>query len=734
MVNDHQSSWCLRKVGEMAGPGCVIAGLTLIEFTLANLVPPRFMPLKAGAGLVAYFFLVTLLWWTTVVWFVFGYTSLIRASLKRLPGRRTILAAAAIAAVALGFLATIYCACWGFCIRTGNLPDADVLQFILLNADMLGKYFRQTEPKALLQIAAIWLVSQLACTGVLYYLLRRAKTRSLRSELATFVFMLFVSCNLIIGPIAFDEPESTPQNRALASKRPQSNATYLMTHRLNPVIALCRGWILQDTSGQDEEISLGALIPRTGPATPPRISNTGQRPPNILVIVVESLRADVVGMSHQGQEVIPNINRLSREGILFTRSYAQSVHSDYSDPCLVSSLYPLRSRGHYFYERHVAWPKQLLWDAVQPGYSTALVSSQNEAWSNMHLFYESPNLDLLFDARSAPELSFLPEGDASFHDWANDTGLAGKLNDRLTAATAIRWITEREADSRPWLCVVNFQTSHFPYQLPRGETGRFQPCKINFEASLFDWDKRHSGTVWNAYLSALRYIDDRVGEIRKSIDELTADSRTIIVVTGDHGEAMGEIDEFGHAQSLIETVCRVPLIVHAPGRIPPGRSDDLAQGIDVAPSVLGLAGFAPNPAFQGINLFDDNIAPPGRRLVFLHSRAGGVGADAVVADCGWKLIAPMDSTDVTLQFRPTDLVSSPDLSSEYPEVAGILHTCLIQWRRQQLAYYREPRYHKLFFAPRSPELPESAAEILVRAAESITGQQQQMKSSAERDP
>lgn len=87
---------------------------------------------------------------------------------------------------------------------------------------------------------------------------------------------------------------------------------------------------------------------------------------------------------------MPHLNKLCRSGRRFTRAYAQSSHSNYADPALFSSLYPLRTRYHHYYSRSDPWPKTLLYDVLKSlGYATALYSSQNEGWGNMDAFLES---------------------------------------------------------------------------------------------------------------------------------------------------------------------------------------------------------------------------------------------------------------------------------------------------------------------------------------------------------
>lgn len=663
------------------------------------------------------FFSVVPLFWITTAWVVYWYARTLHCLLRPLTKRRVFLGAL-VASIPLCLLVFFYCLSWGFYFRTGVLPDIDVLHFSAINMNMLGKYFWQSEPRVLIEMVALALGAVGGCGTIMLRL--TSYQRQKRISVMPLVIAVWILLNLVCIPIVFDYSDAHVTDRATAYRLSNHAVTFDLTRKVNPVLSWLNNSTFLDDSAVGTNIPLEALPPRSTElrkASSLKSDIEPSRHPNILVIVVESLRADVVDAVHQDQQVMPNMNRLSREGCLFTRSYAQSVHSDYSDPCIVSSLYPLRSTKQYFYQRSVAWPKVLLWDVLKPlGYSTAMFSSQNEAWSNMHLFYQSASLDVLFDSRSAASSSFIPKDDSSFAKWVADTGLAGKLDDRLTAQAALNWVADCENINQPWQCVVNFQTSHFPYHLPKGQVGGFEAGEFDFEASLLSWDIRHQATIKNAYFNALRYIDDRLGEILTQLEQLDALQRTIIVVTGDHGEAMGEVGEVGHGQSLIETTCRVPLIIYYKDQVPPQQSDYLSQAVDIVPTLLGLAGHSTHPAFQGIDLLSYRRLPKNQRIVFVHRRVGGIGADTIVSATGWKLIKSDHSPQLQLYFRPTDLAPSIELSRDFPEVTDILHALLMEWRERQIAYYRHSNFHQLFFAPRSPEMSSQQSTVLLESA------------------
>ena len=671
--------------------------------------------------------LVPLLFWCTARWWCYwmvrGIHLLGQAAdghLKLLPGIAGF--------IAMSTFVYMYLISWRFYLRTGVFPDGDVFYFMYVNREMLYEYARQTE-RHLLWEAALLLPASVGICGVAVVAANRDEWTTSTAEdpvpavIWTWIFFSFLLLPSIITPDETIQSNSTSdQQRRVSSFRDSGVPllSYELTKRANPMVGWFSRAIAREVSFVNGTISPTLLVPRSvvDDAPSQQANAAGEsRPSNIIVIVVESLRADVPGVTHQEVEVTPNINRLRRSGTSFDRAYSQSVHSDYSDPCIVSSLYPLRTEGQYFYKRVVPWPKVLLWDALKGhGYSTSMFSSQNEAWSNMHLFYDSASLDVMFDSRSDPKSSFVPVGDRGFKKWVEMTGVAGKLDDRMTATAAIAWITQQEVAKNPWMTVINFQASHFPYQLPGGQQGPFQPSDFGLETSLTRWDPDRVATIRNAYFNAMNYVDQRIGEVVDQLIALKALNHTIIVITGDHGESMGEVGEYGHGQSLLETVCHVPLIFHSPDLIAATRSQYLAQAIDIAPTLVAAVGKKIPSSFQGIDLFSEERPADERRLVFVTSRAGGVGADAVISGTGWKLVRRHEQYSAELYLRPTDMSEPENVVEQFPTVAQILEHQLSDWRRCQLLYHRDSRFHELFYAPRTPPLDREDAKLLKAAA------------------
>ena len=411
---------------------------------------------------------------------------------------------------------------------------------------------------------------------------------------------------------------------------------------------------------------------------------------------------------------MPQLSALARSGRFFPNCYANATHSDYSDPCILSSLYPARSERPHYYRRDDPWPKVLLPDPFKrAGYGTAMFSSQNEAWSNMHLFYESGDFDVFFDSRTYKGSSLPEKG--YFTRWMNETGqIAGKLDDAVTMEHAINWIQGRE--KRPFCMAMNLQASHFPYERPDGVKGPFEPGVINFSAGFTNYPSDKAHIVQNAYFNSLQYVDMQIGRLVEFLDSSRLRADTILVITGDHGESFHEDGICGHGRFPVEAVLKVGLIVNYPKAVSASIDAHLSQAIDILPTISQLAGLPPEPAFQGIDILASDRPPAQARLVFVHCWNPAVKIDAVIAGTGWKYINDVKRMQRQLQLNPSVSGPNPNLRTVHPEVAEILHEIIETWHARQIAYYQRPRYYNLFHPPRDPQLSEAQRTTLLRAA------------------
>jgi arylsulfatase A-like enzyme len=442
-------------------------------------------------------------------------------------------------------------------------------------------------------------------------------------------------------------------------------------------------------------------------------SRGGGRQPSIVILAIESLRHDVVGQSHQGREIMPNLNTLARNGIQFTRAYSQSTHSDYADPCILSSLYPLRTRSHHYYQPNDPWPKCMIYDLLQPqGYASAVISAQNEHWGGMAHFLRSPQLDYFYDAEVSDHAVAVDMRDVGMASEVKSGALRhGRLLDEHVTDVALDWIRAQVVKEKPFVLGMNFQSSHFPYDLPNDLERAFQPCEMNFPASFAAFAPRHTPVVRNAYFNSLRECDRQLGRIVDALRSLGRLEDTILVVLGENGEAFHENNSVCHAGNPTEPTIRVACVVHAPGRHAPAQIDYPMELIDVVPTVLGLFGCPAHPNFQGLDVLSADRPPLEQRWLFFHTNNPLSRADAALLAGRWKLMRDLKTSQESLFDIESDPGEQRNLIgvAEFQTLAQRLRENLGGWRSRQLAYYHYPDYYLRYYPPKQPRCPAIAA-------------------------
>lgn len=433
---------------------------------------------------------------------------------------------------------------------------------------------------------------------------------------------------------------------------------------------------------------------------------TEKEPSSIIFVAVESLRHDVIHLIHQGIEVMPHLNSLARNGLHLTRAYVQSTHSNYSDVCIVSSLYPLRSRRSHFYDQGDPWPKTLIYDLLKPaGYSTAIISSQDEGWAGMYIFLESPNLDLFLDAERREPGSRIARRDGVLR--------SGSMDDAATTDKAISWITDQVEKGSPFFLAMNIQNSHFPYDISPGAPKPFHPGTIEFETSFFQYPKDKVEVIRNAYYNSLHETDRQIGRLVDALRNLGRLENTILVIYGENGEAFYEKGYVTHAGDMIEPVIHVACVFFAPRYLSSRAEPYPVELIDITPTVLGLMGWATHPNFQGIDFLDPNRPPLDRRLLFIHNETAISLTDAVLLEGLYKYIIDRKIGDEFVYDLEKDPAEEINLFDRSSPLSKLLRETHLKWRKRQLAYYHFPAYYRFYYPPRPPGI---TAEQAIEAA------------------
>lgn len=377
--------------------------------------------------------------------------------------------------------------------------------------------------------------------------------------------------------------------------------------------------------------------------------------PNVVLVVVDTLRADHVGAYGYARSTTPHLDAFARDAVTFRNAVAAAPWTIPSMAAALTSRFPSEvygpgapvARGHLLLA-------ELFRDA---GYATAGFVS--------HLNVSS-------------QLGF----DQGFETWDQDDA---RGDDHVSSESLTRKAVaflERHRDRRFFL-LVHYFDPHVAYQLHRGcdfdpgyrgvvrngvgfgELGSLVP-----RLSARDLDR-----VRALYDSEICHTDGQIGRLLGRLRELGLYRDALIAVTADHGEEFAERGpRVGHGKHLHQELVHVPLLIKPPG---PGRaaaSDAWVSLVDLAPTLAHLAGLGAAPsAFRGRAL---ELPGPREGPVFSEND----GQEAVILD-GWKLMRRDGGREAALYDLGSDPAEATDLSPREPERARRLAAALDAWRR-----------------------------------------------------
>jgi arylsulfatase A-like enzyme len=402
----------------------------------------------------------------------------------------------------------------------------------------------------------------------------------------------------------------------------------------------------------------------------------------VFFIMLEAISWDHYGFTgYPRRDITPNLDALANHSVIFPRSYATANHSNYSQTSLHSSQYPLRKEHLDQFEK-VDYPKVMLFDILSSaGYQTAFISAQNEEWQGMKNFIFA-DTELQHFLHSKDELGL-------------NIGIEAKIDDGLVTTRALEYLEQRDPN-KPVFLYVNFQRTHFPYDIPEEAPRPYQPCSTDhFDFNFFSYDQNRIETVINKYDNALRYVDQQVGLVIDYLKRNGLYDNSVIIVTSDHGEAFYQHGYPTHSTSLYDTQMRVSTLFKQPGQKTSATRNDAISLIDINPTILEILGMPNHPNFQGQPILER----PREDSIFILSH--GIIKAMGIVDYPWKYFGSSKEPPRLVNLE-TDPAESMDLSAEHPEKVLALQEDIERFRQQQLYYYQymSPRERSEYYPPR----------------------------------
>ena len=338
----------------------------------------------------------------------------------------------------------------------------------------------------------------------------------------------------------------------------------------------------------------------------------GSEPParSILLITVDTLRADHLGIYGYERPTSPNIDRWFAGGAVFERSYSTEARTPQSVTSILSGRLPQEHRVRRYWQlvpEEIRLVPDLLPDAYQ---SAAFVSNAVLVDKAMGMAKRFDHYDEDFD-RSGSHGRHTGERDA-----------------RTTTDAALRWLREERDPDRPFFVWIHYMDPHIPYRPPEEWGARFthdEPAMVprdRFSLGIFgkelDGPPVDGRDFVDAYDGEIAFMDHEIGRLLDTWNEKEALDEALMLLTADHGEALMEYEMyFGHGYQVYESIIRVPLLVRGPG-VEPARHPGLTSGIDVLPTLLAFAGVAPPEGLGGVDLADGAAISP-ERIVYAET-------------------------------------------------------------------------------------------------------------------
>ncbi len=309
--------------------------------------------------------------------------------------------------------------------------------------------------------------------------------------------------------------------------------------------------------------------------------------PNVLVFVVDTLRADHLSAYGYARNTSPALEALARRGWTFENHIS---HAGHTVPSTISLMVSQTPAEHGYVHR-------------VPGQFAARPPVFDR--------------DLLFLSEVLRDAGWATLGVVANPFLGRRNGFSQGLEDFVQVqrgdfltTRAIRWLERHRASSpQPFFAYLHYMDVHNPYEHPEPYadlyTGGLEGRLVYRNGPMPDLREQDLLFTKARYDAGIRFVDDQLAVLLEALDRLALRERTVVVFTSDHGDEFMEHGGLGHGTSAYGELVRVPLVISFPGVLDGGRRiTHLTQVVDVAPTLLELAGVGVPPSFRGRSLME----------------------------------------------------------------------------------------------------------------------------------
>ena len=364
--------------------------------------------------------------------------------------------------------------------------------------------------------------------------------------------------------------------------------------------------------------------------------------PNLVLVVVDALRADGIAPYFAPPAASPELARWAAQGVVFERAFAQSSWTKASMASLLTSRWP---RGH-----GVRDPDDGLGGAAR-----TVAEALREAGWRTFAVQSNGWLEEAFGFEQGFERYLFPRGGGSESERSRSWPHADNVYREAER------LIDAQDPAQPFFLYLHFMDVH-EYAAPA------------------DVARPRAGAP-GEYAAAIAWVDEVLARLRARLERRGLLAHSVLILASDHAEAFGENGAFGHARNVFTPVLHVPLVLRLPFASAPARIATQVRNLDVAPTLLDLAGLPASPDFEGESLLPLLAAPGAPDRPSHASLETRLYADArlqeALNDGDWSYVRDLGPGGREWLFdRRVDPEEDVDLSALEPQRAAALRARL----------------------------------------------------------
>ena len=303
--------------------------------------------------------------------------------------------------------------------------------------------------------------------------------------------------------------------------------------------------------------------------------------PNVVLILMESVRAKESGAYGAKQSFTPAFDRLAHQGLLYKNFYANGTQTVRAELSLLCSFYPNFTGTPIYMKRPKLRLSSLPGILQEDGYRTLWISGFEASYANKDGFLKQHGIEELYDG------SDLDPDSTEKIGWG--------YSDKAIFSYAEAILDKQQ---EPFFAEIMTLSNHWPFDFSYSEKPKTLPKTA---------DKKYSN-----YCRGIYYTDWAMGEFMKRMHKKPYFNNTLFIITADHGIWYFPPEEKLTTVEKQEAYFRMPLLFYAPAVLKPEISDIVTSQIDVAPTVLDLLGIQRKNAFLGRSMLDEHDGHSGR--------------------------------------------------------------------------------------------------------------------------